>query len=66
VVCINGAAAHKASAGDLVIIASFGPMSENEARAWVPHCVFVDQHNRPVETRAEHAGQAAVVNAWQQ
>ncbi len=66
VVCINGAAAHKARAGDLVIIASFGPMTESEARAWVPQCVFVDKHNRPVEIRSEHAGQADVVNAWQQ
>jgi aspartate 1-decarboxylase len=66
VVCINGAAAHKASTGDLVIIASFGPMTESEARTWVPRCVFVDQQNRPVESRSEHAGQADVVTAWQQ
>jgi aspartate 1-decarboxylase len=66
VVCINGAAAHKARAGDLVIIASFSTMTEAEARAWVPRCVFVDALNRPVETRSEHAGQADVSNAWQQ
>ena len=65
VVCINGAAAHRAKKGDLVIIASFGPMTEEEARAWEPRCVFVDAQNRPVESRAEHAGQAEVVNAWQ-
>ena len=65
VVCINGAAAHKARLGDLVIIASFSPMGEQEARDWVPHCVFVDPHNRPVEIRSEHAGQAEVANAWQ-
>ncbi len=66
VVCINGAAAHKARKGDLVIIASFGVMTEEEARTWVPRCVFVDAHNRPVDVRAEHAGQAEVVSAWQQ
>lgn len=66
VVCINGAAAHKARAGDLVIIASFSPMTEPEARKWAPHCVFVDTHNRPVETRSEHPGQAEVTSAWQQ
>ena len=65
VVCINGAAAHKARAGDLVIIASFSVMTEEEARAWTPRCVFVDGQNRPVELRAEHAGQAEVIDAWQ-
>ena len=66
VVCINGAAAHKARTGDLVIIANFATVSEAEARDWQPRCVFVDAQNRPVESRAEHAGQAEVVNAWQQ
>ena len=52
VVCINGAAAHKARAGDLVIIATFGWMTEEEARAWEPKLVFVDAQNRPVERAA--------------
>jgi len=65
VVCINGAAAHKASKGDLVIIASFGPMTEEEAHAWTPRCVFVDARNRPVELRAEHAGQSDMQDVWQ-
>lgn len=64
VVCINGAAAHKARVGDLVIIASFGSMTEEEAHTWVPRCVFVDAQNRPVESRSEQAGQAEVTNAW--
>jgi aspartate 1-decarboxylase len=64
VVCINGAAAHKAKTGDLVIIASFGMMTEDEARTWRPRCVFVDAQNRPVEQRAEHAGQADLPRAW--
>jgi len=64
VVCINGAAAHKARQGDLVIIASFSQMTEDEARTWTPHCVFVDAQNRPVDLRAERPGQADVVNAW--
>jgi len=42
VLCINGPAAHKARKGDLVIIASFGTMTEAEAHVWVPRCVFVD------------------------
>ena len=66
VVCINGAAAHKARTGDLVIIASFGAMTEEEAHAWTPRCVFVDARNRAVELRDEHAGQADVASAWTQ
>jgi len=65
VLCINGAAAHKARKGDLVIIASFGPMTEAEAQEWTPQLVFVDAHNKPKELRAERAGQAEVANAWQ-
>ena len=64
VVCINGAAAHKASKGDLVIIAAFAGVPEAEARTWEPQCVFVDERNRPVELRGEHAGQADLTNAW--
>jgi aspartate 1-decarboxylase len=58
VVCINGAAAHKARKGDLVIIATFGWMSEEEARAWEPRVVFVDERNRPKARHgAERQGQ---------
>ena len=64
VVCINGAAAHKARKGDLVIIASFSQMTDEEARVWTPHCVFVDAQNRAVESRAERAGQGELVSAW--
>lgn len=65
VVCINGAAAHKARKGDIVIIAAFATVPEHEARTWRPRCVFVDEHNRPVEIRTEHAGQAELADAWQ-
>lgn len=46
VICINGAAAHLANPGDLVIIASFTEMESEEARAHKPRLVFVDAHNR--------------------
>jgi len=67
VVCINGAAAHKACKGDLVIIATFGWMTEVEARAWEPKLVFVDSHNRPLaRCGGELAGQADVEQVtWQ-
>ena len=64
VVCINGAAAHKASRGDLVIIAAFAEMEEEQARGWVPRAVFVDAQNRPVEKRLEKGGQANLFSAW--
>jgi aspartate 1-decarboxylase len=47
-ICINGAAAHRARVGDLVIIASFVTLDEAEARAYKPTLVFVDEKNRPV------------------
>jgi aspartate 1-decarboxylase len=45
-VCINGAAAHHNSPGDLVIIATFAEMDEAEARAHQPIVVLVDRQNR--------------------
>src|ERR1700693_1736755 len=48
VLCINGAAAHKARKGDLVIIAAFATVNEAEAREWTPRCVFVDPRKHRV------------------
>ena len=49
VVCVNGAAAHHARPGDVVIIATFAQANdEAEARAWRPTVVHVDAHNRIV------------------
>lgn len=46
VVCINGAAAHLVGPGDLVIVATFTPMDDAEARVHRPRVVLVDAHNR--------------------
>jgi aspartate 1-decarboxylase len=46
VICINGAAAHKAKKGDLVIIVSYGTFQDNELEGFQPKVVFVDRHNR--------------------
>ncbi len=54
-ICINGAAAHKARPGDLVIIASYAEYEEAEARAHVPTVVFVDRDNRVAEIGPESA-----------
>jgi aspartate 1-decarboxylase len=64
VVCVNGAAAHKVSRGDLVIIAAFSWMDEKEARAWRPRVVFVDARNHPRELRDERGGQAKLRRAF--
>jgi len=45
VIGINGAAAHLVHPGDLVIIISYGMMSDAEARALQPKVVHVDAHN---------------------
>jgi aspartate 1-decarboxylase len=43
---INGAAAHKARRGDLVILCTYATYDEREARAHEPKVVFVDERNR--------------------
>ena len=56
VICVNGAAAHHMSPGDLAIIATFGEMSDEEARAHEPKVVLVDSKNRIVDTGPERPG----------
>ncbi len=46
VICINGAAAHLASPGDKVIIATFAEVDAHEAKGWQPVVVLVDEKNR--------------------
>jgi aspartate 1-decarboxylase len=48
-VMLNGAAARLAAAGDLVIIASFAWLNEEEAKALTPKLVFVDADNSIVK-----------------
>jgi len=55
-ICINGAAAHLAGPGDLVIIAAFADMSDAESQNFVPRVVFVDAHNKISFNAAEIAG----------
>ena len=40
VIGINGAAAHKASVGDLIIIAAYAQMTPEEAATWHPTVIF--------------------------
>jgi len=59
VICINGAAAHLVSVGDLVIIAAFVTLDPHEAERWRPRVVLVDPQNRiRVGQHVERAGPA--------
>ena len=51
-ICLNGAAARLAQAGDVVIIASFAWLDENAAAAAKPKLVFVNSKNKIVETKS--------------
>jgi aspartate 1-decarboxylase len=46
VVCVNGAAAHLATPGDLIIIATYTQMDDAAARSHRPRIVLVGQGNR--------------------
>ena len=57
VICVNGAAAHHAKPGDIVIIATFAEAADEvEARAWTPKVVHVDAQNRIVPIAGEIPG----------
>ena len=49
IITVNGAAARLVSAGDLVIIISYGLYDDAEARALKPSVVHVDEQNRVVK-----------------
>ncbi len=49
---VNGAAAHLAGRGDLVIIAAYAEMTPDEAAAHRPALVFVDSRNRISECKS--------------
>ena len=51
IISINGAAAHKARPGDLVIIAAYGEFEEKELLTHKPKLIHVDAANRITHTR---------------
>lgn len=51
IISLNGSAARRAAVGDLIIIAAFGWVAENELDSVKPKLVFVDEHNAICETR---------------
>lgn len=55
-ICVNGAAAHLAKPGDLVIVACFIDVDEADVADHRPIVVFVDGKNSPVKTGKEIPG----------
>ncbi|MFJ3394384.1 aspartate 1-decarboxylase [Leifsonia aquatica] len=55
VIGVNGAAAHLAHVGDLVIVMAYGQMDDTEARSYVPRVVHVDERNRIVALGSDPA-----------
>lgn len=51
IISVNGAAAHKASPGDLLIICAYGVLEERELALFKPRLVYVDARNRITHTR---------------
>jgi aspartate 1-decarboxylase len=51
VISVNGAAARKASPGDILIIATFARYDEAELKAYKPELVYVDSRNQIKQQR---------------
>jgi aspartate 1-decarboxylase len=51
IISINGAAAHKANPGDRVIICTYAMLSQQEAAAFKPTLIYLDEHNRIKDMR---------------
>ncbi len=59
IISVNGAAAHRAEPGDLVIICAYGMCDEAEAAKHKPTLVYVDRDNRLTHTNHGIPAQAA-------
>lgn len=59
IISTNGAAAHKASPGDIVIIATYAHYNALELETYKPELVYVDDHNRIKALKNNIPAQAA-------
>ncbi len=50
IISVNGAAAHKASVGDILIIAAYTLLYEGQVKHHKPGLVYVDENNRIIRT----------------
>jgi len=51
IISVNGAAAHKANPGDIVIICAYVGLSQQELATFKPKLVYLDEHNNITHTR---------------
>jgi len=59
VISVNGAAAHKATPGDRVIICAYATMDEARADAFEPSLVYLNESNRVLRTGHQIPAQVA-------
>jgi aspartate 1-decarboxylase len=59
IISVNGAAAHKASPGDSVIICAYGQLSQTQAQIFEPKLVYLDENNQVRRTSGIIATQMA-------
>ncbi|WP_321276157.1 aspartate 1-decarboxylase [Thiomicrorhabdus indica] len=62
IVSVNGAAAHKANPGDLLIIATYASMNEVEADNYKPTMVYFNDKNEVIKTANAIAPQLATAS----
>ena len=51
VISVNGAAAHKANPGDIIIICAYVGLNQQELASFKPKLVYVDEKNQITHTR---------------
>lgn len=59
IISVNGAAAHKASPGDRIIICAYTSLDEKEVANFKPTLVYLDENNDIINTRHAIPVQAA-------
>ena len=59
IISVNGAAAHKASPGDRIIICAYATLQENEVANFKPTLVYLDENNHITNRRHAIPVQAA-------
>ncbi len=59
IISVNGAAAHKASPGDRIIICAYAAMEQADVASFKPTLVYLDEENNIINTRHAIPVQAA-------
>jgi len=59
VVSVNGAAAHKAAPGDVIIICAYAALEQAEVATFKPRLVYLDERNRIIRIGDSIPAQAA-------